>query len=130
MILGKDITLPEGVTPGMVSDGYHTFDELYEHRIQLFLVLLAVAARRFLNIGWSKRHSDGELCFGGGWVLAWIELPSGLQIRYHIKESYILENKCLVGGLEYFEQEKAPVWNGVNETLDGLKELETFIWSK
>lgn len=127
MILGKDIALPEGVTPNMVSDGYHTFDELYEHRIRLFLVLLAVAAQNDLQMGWSKRHSDGELCFGGGWVLAWITTPSGLQARYHLNESFILENKGLAP-LMYFQNEKAPVWNGVNETLEALVELERLIW--
>lgn len=127
MILGKDIALPEGVTPSMVSDGYHTFGELYEHRIRQFLMLMAVADHHGLEHGWSKRHSDSELCFGGGWVIAWITAPSGLQIRYHFKESFILENDNL-DYLRCFEREKGSVWNGINESLLAMKELEKLFW--
>ena len=40
---------------GQTSDGYHTFDELYDHRIALFCTLL-----KFVD-GWkSKLHEDGS----------------------------------------------------------------------
>lgn len=80
-------------------DGYHTFNDLYDHRITLFIALcrLMVKAtnpylteeyKKQLNIQpvWrSKRHSDGELCFGTGnqFVLG-IGTEEGKQITYHI----------------------------------------------
>lgn len=53
------------------SDGYHTFDELYEHRYVLFIALCRIAVRwaKAEDVGpayergvWrSKRHSDGTM---------------------------------------------------------------------
>jgi hypothetical protein len=64
---------------GEVSDGYHTFNELYEHRITLFITLCNVIEAAKLNgtfsqlnshIAWkSKKHSDGEPAYGGGWFV-------------------------------------------------------------
>lgn len=79
---------------GNISDGYHTFNELYDHRITLYIALAAILRRQELNIGtcadqpfiWrSKRHSDGNLCFGTGtqYVLG-IGSFKGQQITYHI----------------------------------------------
>ena len=58
-----------------ISEGYHTFSELYDHRIMLFLALMKAASDAGLECGWSRRHDDGELCFGGGWVIGWINCP-------------------------------------------------------
>lgn len=71
--------------PGAVSDGYHTFDELYDFRkaynVALFNVL---AAEGKYEIHKSERHHDGELCFEGGWFIVSAMLPSG-QISNHYK---------------------------------------------
>lgn len=41
-----------------LSDGYHTFAELYEHRTYLFSLLCKV----FINQSWiAKKHSDGSM---------------------------------------------------------------------
>jgi hypothetical protein len=72
-------------------DGYHTFDELYEHRIELFIAL----CKAYEKIGdewgsggievWkSKKHSDGELAFGGTWFVLGIGTEKGEQITYHL----------------------------------------------
>ncbi|MGX6402806.1 WDGH domain-containing protein [Dermabacter hominis] len=67
---------------GQISDGYHTFDELYEYR----MLYNSHAATGWLTAGYpvvkSWRHSDGELCFGGGWFIVTAELPSG-QVSNH-----------------------------------------------
>lgn len=67
---------------GQISDGYHTFDELYEYR----MLYNSHAATGWLAAGYpvvkSWRHSDGELCFGGGWFIVTAELPSG-QVSNH-----------------------------------------------
>ena len=49
---------------GEISDGYHTFNSLYHQR----LILFAALVNAYSDISWkTKRHEDGELCFGGGW---------------------------------------------------------------
>lgn len=63
---------------GRLSDGYHTFDELYTHRNALFLAL----ARR-CEICWrSMLHADGTMF--EGWFIAGCYLPDGGHITYHL----------------------------------------------
>jgi hypothetical protein len=60
-----------------VSDGFHTFGELYEHRIALLLALL-----RALGHGWrSKAHADGSSY--EGWFVVGTTLATG-EITYHL----------------------------------------------
>lgn len=69
-----------GAYDGSVSDGYHTFDELYEHRFRLFLALM----QAFPAQSWaSKVHSDGTSY--EGWFVCGMSLPSG-QISYHLPD--------------------------------------------
>ena len=67
-------------------DGYHTFDELYDHRITLYIALCRVLAKDAGHNGvWrSKKHSDGELAFGGTWFVLGIGKEAGKQITYHL----------------------------------------------
>jgi hypothetical protein len=80
-----------------VSDGFHTFGELYEHRITLFIALCK--ALKFTPImvsedgkteldnssPWrSKRHSDGEFAFGGNWFVLGMFKTKHRQITYHL----------------------------------------------
>ena len=70
------------IDKGQISDGYHTFDELYRHRHALFLNLLA----DHRGVSWaSKVHSDGTSW--DGWFIAGIETPKG-QISYHLPDEY------------------------------------------
>ena len=72
---------------GSVSDGYHTFDELYEHRIVLYIAL----CRWMINSGhhpyiWrSKIHSNGTSF--DGWFILGIGGKVGKQISYHLPMS-------------------------------------------
>jgi hypothetical protein len=59
-----------------LSDGYHTFDELYEHRNMLFLSLCL-----------SMRHDAWMTEPSEGWFVVFLELITG-QISYHIPEKY------------------------------------------
>ncbi len=68
---------------GSTSDGYHTFDELYEFRKAYnaaFFNELAATNRCHVHKTW--KHHDGELCFGGGWFMVAAVLPDG-QISNH-----------------------------------------------
>lgn len=67
---------------GGVSDGYHTFDELYDHRVALFVALMKshpIAAWK------SLLHEDGTM-YEGGWFIAGLILPEGM-ITYHLPMS-------------------------------------------
>jgi len=65
------------------SDGYHTFKELYEYRkIYNALIFNEWAKSEKYEVHKSKKHSDGELCFGGGWFIVVAELQTG-QISNH-----------------------------------------------
>jgi hypothetical protein len=66
-----------------ISDGYHTFGELYEHRIELWITLL----NRNQKFCWkSRRHSDNSIW--KGWFIAGMFHENGNQITYHIPQKY------------------------------------------
>ena len=68
------------MSKGSISDGYHTFDELYEHRHRLFLCLVEA----FPHLAYaSRKHSDGTSW--KGWFLLGMTLPSG-QVSYHLPD--------------------------------------------
>lgn len=64
-----------------VSDGYHTFEELYEFR-KLFNAAFFNLLAKDHRVIKSKRHYTGEECFGGGWFIVMACLPTG-QISNH-----------------------------------------------
>ena len=75
------------------SDGYHTFTELYEHRIALFIALARMSARQEMDVGrnpnspyvWRSRlHSDGSVL--DGWYIMGIGYFKGHQLTYHLPE--------------------------------------------
>ena len=62
-----------------VSDGYHTFGELYHHRAILF----ATICNQNPNIAWkSKQHDDPNLPMYDGMFICGIETPEG-NATYH-----------------------------------------------
>jgi len=69
----------------LISDGYHTFLELYEFRkIYNATLFNEWHLTGQYNVHKSERHHDGELCFGGGWFVVVALLPTG-QITNHYK---------------------------------------------
>ena len=66
---------------GNPRDEYHTMEELYEYRM-LYNALAANAMPDRAVKSW--RHSNGELCFGGGWFVVYLDLPTG-QVSNHYK---------------------------------------------
>jgi len=72
---------------GETSDGYHTFNELYEHRITLWIALCRYFIQGKLstdsrNVWMSKLHSDGTSF--DGWFIMGIGKEKGNQITYHL----------------------------------------------
>ena len=70
---------------GEVSDGYHTFNELYYYRMLYNAAFFNLLPKR--KVHKSKRHYTGEECFGGGWFIVMAELPTG-QISNHYEMKY------------------------------------------
>lgn len=79
-----------------ISDGYHTFDELYDHRITLYIALCKAkqewvylpGVRNMVKDGYDKKvwrskiHADGTNY--KGWFILGIGRKKGEQITYHI----------------------------------------------
>jgi hypothetical protein len=77
--------VPEGFEVGNLSDGYHTYRELYEFRKVYNAALFNEWAHHGkYQVHRSFKHHDGEECFGGGWFIVVAQLPGG-QISNHYK---------------------------------------------
>lgn len=84
---------------GQISDGYHTFDELYYHR----MVLFGVACEAHKEKAWkSWKHDDGTMF--DNYFIVGIETPEG-QYTYHYHEKYW-------DSFDVKELEFAPKWDG------------------
>ena len=85
-----------------VSDGYHTFAELYDHRCHLFVALM----RSHPAISWrADKHDDGSTF--DGWFIAGMHLPTG-DISYHLPMSM----RVMLDGSGIVTREYAPKWDG------------------
>lgn len=89
---------------GDLSDGFHTFNSLYEQRMILFAALV----KAYKGKAWkSYRHEDGEYCFGGGWFIVGIDTPEG-SYTYHYENKYYSLFDCK-------ELERGKYWDGHTE---------------
>lgn len=130
-ILKLDLKSIEGVVE--ISDGYHTFDELYDHRTTLYIALCRNIqgnlyygdARNHMpeKIAGDKKvwrsfiHSDGSKY--DGWFILGIGRNKGEQISYHVPLSRW-------GETEFAQTlEKAPKFDG-HTSDDVLARLKTF----
>lgn len=120
----KEIKTAEmhGIDIGYVSDGYHTFGELYEHRITLFLSMVVILDEIDLwgcKSWYSYKHHDGSGY--DGWILVCVEdIDTKEQISYHVPEEYVklLKKTSVVG------YEMAPVEFDGHTSEDVLKRLK------
>lgn len=75
--------------PGQISDWFHSFDELYDHRIALFIALCRhYQSSMSMQLGEpqsvcfkSEKHSDGTAW--EGWFIMQLNTTAG-QISYHL----------------------------------------------
>lgn len=96
-----------------LSDGFHTFNQLYYQRMVLFSILV----KQFKDKSWkSYKHEDGEECFGGDYFIVGIDTPEG-PYTYHYKTEY----------WDWFDCEELPVskhWDGhIEEDVTRLLSL-------
>ena len=84
---------------GEISDGSHTFNELYHHR----MILFSVICNMFPDKAWkSWLHSDGTMF--DDYFIVGISTPDGDYSYHYHKDNW-----------DYFkvpELEHAPVWDG------------------
>lgn len=99
-----------------VSDGYHTFGELYKHRVALFIALM----KAHPDISWiAKEHHDGTGI--EGWYIAGMSLPTG-DITYHLPfMSWMTAKRIGCAVLD-----RAPQWDG-HTSEDVYKRLEAWV---
>lgn len=83
-----------------ISDGYHTFADLYEQR----LILSAALAKNNPYAWKSKRHEDGSVPFGGGWFIMGFDTDEGCYTyHYELKDWDLFQCK---------ELDKGKPWDG------------------
>ena len=101
-----------------VSDGYHTFLDLYAHRILLWIKFchrIYIYSDGDHPVWRSKVHSDGSSI--EGWFILGMYHDSGQQITYHLPDR--------VWHFTSFAETllRAPQWDG-HTSNDVLKRLE------
>lgn len=76
--------LEDPVVSGLTSDGYHTFNELYDHRCLLWINLCLKSDLHY-DVFWVRDHLPG-------WdLLVWEKrdlMGKNIQISYHVPEKY------------------------------------------
>jgi hypothetical protein len=104
---------------GKVSDGFHSFDELYDHRCLLFLGFQALWHQRAepYSGAWKSRRHHDDTAFDG-WFIAGLTLPQG-QIAYHIPDKFWDQCKAP-------ERDCAPAWDG-HTSQDVIERLRLWL---
>lgn len=101
------------VETNKISDGYHTFEELYNHRLALFALICELLPAT----SWKTRvHSDGTVW--DGWFLCGVNYLPGEQISYHFPENWWSK-------VHAHELKKAPPFDG-HTSQDVLERLQNF----
>lgn len=111
--------LTEATESGDISDGYHTFNELYRYR-KLYNAGFFNLLHKYniCPVTKSKKHADGNPCFDGNWFIVTAMLPTG-QVGNH----YRLEDWDL---FDVPEVDSAPVWDG-HSPEDATNRIEDWI---
>lgn len=100
-----------GMDDGLISDGYHTFDDLYrfrlaynamafnaiysmEQKIKSMKTVTALELMRHVGFDVHKswKHHDGEYCFGEKkkWFIVAAKLPTGIITNHYKSEHWDL----------------------------------------
>jgi hypothetical protein len=106
-------------TTGDISDGYHTFKELYEFR-KLYNALLFNEwyKQGLYDVHKSRLHYDGEPCFDGKYFIVVATLPTG-QISNH----YPLQDWKLFQVRETPKAEAKYDGHTANDVVDRMRKL-------
>jgi|26BtaG_2_1085354.scaffolds.fasta_scaffold00042_11 hypothetical protein len=109
----QEVTNTEGKITGETSDGYHTFNELYHHRMVLFSIICNSNKDKAFK---SKLHADGTMF--DDYFIVGVNTPEGhYTYHYHINNWDRFQVK---------ELEHAPEWDGHQPCdIDRLLTLES-----
>ena len=99
-----------------ISDGYHTFDELYDHRCLLFIALMKMNPEISRM---SFKHSDDSEF--EGWFIAGMRLSSGM-VTYHLPDKF--HDLAVDAGAKILF--RAPEWDG-HTSSDVIDRLSKWI---
>lgn len=92
----------EKVDTNLISDGYHTFGELYDHRIALFIALAKC-------IRWPSSVNPIWRCpTDADWFILGIDNEPGKQITYHLPMSRWKDTEFAIT----FDKKDKPEWDG------------------
>lgn len=109
------------VETNKISDGYHTFGELYEHRITLFIALCRIinSPEYYINKEKKGAYSVWRVDGKNGWFCMGLGLIKGCQVTYHLPMSKWEE--CHFAA----ELEVIPLYDGHTsaDVLERLKSL-------
>ena len=67
----------EKLDTNLISDGFHTFKNLYDHRIELFIALARWISNHSLREVWRYKTEEK-------WFIMGISREKGKQITYHL----------------------------------------------
>ena len=95
------------------SDGFHTFRELYDHRMALTLAFFRALDNdvelRTGDMPWRSRlHHDGQRPYDGGWFVVGVTLQGPGQITYHYEDRHW--EAFDLPGMRTLD--RAPAWDG------------------
>lgn len=99
-----------------ISDGNHTFNELYKHRTVLFATLCSILSSNPNYITWKSKYYDNQDPIEDHFFLVGIIFPDKTEISYH----------CAPDTWDLFksvpERVTATPWNGYtpDDVLDSL----------
>ena len=101
---------------GQISDGYHTFNELYYHRMMLF----SIVCNTYESMSWkSWKHYEGDMF--DDYFIVGVNTPEGTFTYHYHKDHWDMFNVP--------EISRAPKWDGhtaddITRLLSLLKEVK------
>lgn len=94
-----------------ISDGNHTFDELYYHRMMLFSII----CNTYKDVAWKSWKHDDDTMYDDSFIVG-VSLPNG-DYSYHYRKQFWDK-------FDIKEVDKAPKWDGHEpEDIDRLEIL-------
>lgn len=101
---------------GEISDGYHTFNEIYYHRLVLARALFNLARNDCLK---SKKHDDGTMF--NGYFIVGLNTKQGWATYHYPLEEW---DSFLCKEVEYF-----PKWDG-HTSNDAINRIDNYFQSR
>ena len=107
----------EGIDTNKISDGYHTFDDLYKHRVMLYMCVCRLAIETMDFECWKSTKHNDESVYDGWFIMGLVSVNDPtLNITYHLPMT------CFDNCDFAVTIDKAPEWDG-HSSFDVLERL-------